>query len=53
MNILSLDTSTPVLSISLRTSSTYEERKVIGNFSHSENLLGEIKSLLKRGGIEL
>ena len=53
MNILSLDTSTPVLSLSLRTSSSYEERKIIGNFSHSENLLGEIKSMTKRAGIEL
>ena len=40
MNILSLDTSTPVLSLSLRTNNSYEERKIIGNFSHSENLLG-------------
>ena len=48
MNILSLDTSTPVLSLSLRTSSSYEERNIIGNFSHSENLLGEIKSMTKR-----
>lgn len=53
MNILSLDTSTPVLSLSLRTSSSYEERKIIGNFSHSENLLGEIKSMTGRAGIEL
>ena len=53
MNILSLDTSTPVLSLSLRTSSSYEERKIIGTFSHSENLLGEIKSMTKRAGIEL
>ena len=53
MNILSLDTSTPVLSLSVRTNSSYEERKIIGNFSHSENLLGEIKSMTKRAGIEL
>ena len=53
MNILSLDTSTPVLSLSLRTNNSYEERKIIGNFSHSENLLGEIKSMTKRAGIEL
>lgn len=53
MNILSLDTSNPVLSLSLRTNNSYEERKIIGNFSHSENLLGEIKSMTKRAGIEL
>ena len=53
MNILSLDTSTPVLSLSLRTNNSYEERKIIGNFSHSENLLGEIKSMTKRARIEL
>lgn len=53
MNILSLDTSTPVLSLSLRTASSYEERKIIGNFSHSENLLGEIKSMTRRAGLDL
>ena len=53
MNILSLDTSNPVLSLSLRTNNSYEERKIIGNFSHSENLLGEIKYMTKRAGIEL
>lgn len=53
MNILSLDTSTPVLSLSLRTSSSFEERKIVGNFSHSENLLGEIKSMTERAGITL
>lgn len=53
MNILSLDTSTPVLSLSLRTDKSYEERKIIGNFSHSENLLSEIKSMTARAGIAL
>ena len=53
MNILSLDTSTDVLSIALKTENSYEERLINGNFSHSENLLGEIISLLKRAGLEL
>ena len=53
MNILSLDTSTPVLSLSLRTGKSYEERKIIGNFSHSENLLPEIESMVERAGIKL
>lgn len=53
MNILSLDTSTSVLSLSLRTSSSYEERKIIGNFSHSENLLTEIKLMTERAKITL
>ena len=51
MNILSLDTSTDVLSIALKTENSYEERLINGNFSHSENLLGEIISLLKRAGL--
>ncbi|MBQ0071140.1 MAG: tRNA (adenosine(37)-N6)-threonylcarbamoyltransferase complex dimerization subunit type 1 TsaB, partial [Spirochaetales bacterium] len=53
MNILSIDTSTAVLSIALKTDKTYEERVVIGNFAHSENLLPEIKSLLSRAGLTL
>lgn len=48
MNILSIDTSTNILSIALKTASSYEERLVDGNFSHSENLLFEIESILKR-----
>lgn len=53
MNILSADTSTSILSIALRTSSTYEERMVSGAFAPSENLMGEIKSLLERVGLTL
>ncbi|MGN1164529.1 MAG: tRNA (adenosine(37)-N6)-threonylcarbamoyltransferase complex dimerization subunit type 1 TsaB, partial [Candidatus Ornithospirochaeta sp.] len=53
MNILSLDTSTPVLSLALRTEKSYEERKIIGNFSHSENLLPEIQTMMDRAGIKL
>lgn len=53
MNILSIDTSTMVLSIALKTDNSYEERIVEGNFSHSEDLLSEIESLLKRAGIKL
>jgi tRNA threonylcarbamoyladenosine biosynthesis protein TsaB len=53
MNILSVDTSTSILSIALRTDTSYEERMVNGNFSPSENLMGEIKSLLSRSGLKL
>ncbi len=53
MNILSADTSTQILSLALLTSSSYEERLVDGNFSHSEDLLPEIEALLKRAGIGL
>ncbi len=53
MNILSVDTSTSVLSIALKTDSSYEERTVNGNFSPSENLMGEMKSLLSRAGLTL
>ena len=53
MNILSLDTSTEVLSLSLRTDSSLEEKKIKGNFSHSENLLGEIKAMTDRAKIAL
>lgn len=53
MNILSIDTSTSVLSIALKTEKSYEERVVVGNFAHSENLLPEIKSLLSRAGLTL
>ena len=49
MNILSLTLSTLFLSNTLRTSSTYEERKVLGQLPHIEKLLGAIKShLIKR-----
>ncbi len=51
MNILSADTSTSILSIALRTDTSYEERMVRGNFAPSENLMGEIKSLLERAGL--
>lgn len=53
MNILCLDTSTEVLSIGLKTGTCYEERLIDGNFSHSENLLSEITSLLGRAKLEL
>ncbi len=53
MNILSADTSTSSLSIALRTATTYEERFVSGAFAPSENLMGEVKSLLSRAGITL
>ena len=53
MNILSVDTATEILSIALRTDSSYEERMIKGNFSHSEDLLSEILSLLERAKIEL
>ncbi len=53
MNILSLDTSTDVLSIALKCDKSYEERLVWGNFSHSEDLLNEILSLLGRADLTL
>ena len=53
MNILSADTSTQILSIALKTESAYEERLVNGRFSHSEDLLPEISSLLSRAGITM
>ena len=53
MNILSLDTSTDVLSIALKTDTSYEERLINGNFSHSECLLTEIMSLLERAHLSL
>lgn len=53
MNILSVDTSTAVLSLALKTDTLYEEKMIKGNFSPSENLLGEIKSLLKWAEIEI
>lgn len=53
MNILSVDTSTAVLSLALKTDTSYEERMVNGNFSPSENLLGEIKTMLKRASLDI
>ncbi len=53
MNILSIDTSTAILSIALKTGSTYEERMVNGAFSPSENLMGEIKAMLTRASVKL
>ncbi len=53
MNTLALDTSTPILSIALETDKSYEERLIDGAFSHSEDLLAEIKALLKRVNLEL
>ncbi len=53
MNVLLADTSTQILSIALLTETSYEERLVNGNFSHSEDLLPEIEALIKRAGITL
>lgn len=53
MNILSIDTSTAILSIAVKTDSHYEERMVKGDFSPSENLMGEIKTMLSRASIKL
>lgn len=53
MNILSADTSTSILSLALKTDKSYEERQVSGGFSPSENLMGEIKTMLKRAELEL
>ncbi len=53
MNILSLDTSTEILSIALRTEKSYEERLIRGNFTHSEDLLAEIIDILERAGLSL
>ena len=53
MNILALDTSTPILSIALETDKSYEERLIDGAFSHSEDLLTEIEALLERANLEL
>ena len=53
MNILSIDTSTAVLSIALKTETSYEERLIDGNFSHSEDLLPEIEKLLARASLDI
>ncbi len=53
MNILSADTSTSILSLALKTDKSYEERQVSGGFSPSENLMSEIKTMLKRAELEL
>ncbi len=53
MNILSADTSTSILSLALKTDHSYEERELSGGFSPSENLLGEIKTMLERAGLTL
>ncbi len=53
MNILSADTSTSILSLALKTDNNYEERELTGGFSPSENLLGEIKTMLERAEISL
>ncbi len=53
MNILSADTSTSILSLAFKTDKGYEERQVSGGFSPSENLMGEIKTMLKRAELEL
>lgn len=53
MNILSLDTSTSTTSIALKTDTTYEERLIENALSPSEDLLLEIKSMLKRVNLAL
>lgn len=53
MNILAIDTSTAVLSIALKTETSYEERLIDGNFSHSEDLLPEIEKLLARASLDI
>ncbi len=53
MNIIAVDTSTSIVSLALKTDRDYEERLIEGSFSPSENLLGEMKSLLKRRGMRL
>ncbi len=54
MNILAIDTSTNILSIALQSDSGYEERLVdISSFSHSEDLLPEIESLLSRVSLDI
>lgn len=53
MNILSIDTSTPTLSIAFQTDNSYEERIIDGNFSHSEDLLAEIESIIKRANSKI
>lgn len=53
MNILSVDTSTAILSLALKTDSLYEEKLIKGNFSPSEDLLGEIKKLLTWADLEI
>ena len=51
MNILLFDTSTQILSIALKCDKFYEERLIDGNFSHSEDLLKEVLSILDRAKI--
>ena len=53
MNILLFDTSTQILSIALKSERGYEERLVDGSFSHSEDLLREVESLLSRSSLTL
>ena len=54
MNILAVDTSTTNLSLALKTDTSFEERFITSpSFSPSENLLGEIKDLLKRENLTL
>lgn len=53
MNILLFDTSTTILSIALKGDRFYEERLIDGNFSHSEDLLTEVKALLDRAKLTM
>lgn len=53
MNILSLDTSTSAIAIAVKTDTTYEERLIENALSPSEDLLLEIKNMLKRVNLTL
>ncbi len=53
MNILAIDTSTKILSIAVKTDESYEERLIDGHFSHSEDLLHEIKQMCARASVAL
>lgn len=53
MNILSVSTISERAEVALKTDNSYEERIIDGIFSPSEDLLNEVKSLLKRAKLEL
>ncbi len=52
-NILACDTSTSTLHLALVTEEGCEERMIKGGFQHSEDLLAEILSILKRRNLEI
>ncbi|MBR1938397.1 MAG: tRNA (adenosine(37)-N6)-threonylcarbamoyltransferase complex dimerization subunit type 1 TsaB [Spirochaetales bacterium] len=53
MNVLSVDTSTNVLHLALRSDNGFEERMLSLPMQHSERLLMEIKELAKRQSLTL